>query len=265
MALRRADHADGGRRAVLLVVGVQDQQDVQRAGHLRVDLVGLGREPERHPQEVLDEALRVVRVEERLADRLLVGVRRDRRQLGQQPDGGQLDVVGVERVEAVLVEGRQRRDGRGEHRHRVRVAREPVEERLEVLVQQRVAADLVGEFVELGLAGQLAVDQQVADLQERRVLRELVDRVAAVAQDARVAVDVGDGGAAGRGVAVAGVERGVAGAGEQLADVERRGSLGGRLDRQLLVAAGQVEYGGVVSSHRGGSLTLGWAGFSASR
>ena len=109
--------------------------------------------------------------------------------------------------------------------------------------------------------GQLAVDQQVGDFEERRVLRELLDRVAAVAQDARVAVDIGDGGAAGRGVDVAGVERGVAGSGEQLSDVERRGSLGGGLDRQLLVAAGQVEHGGVVCSHRGGSLTLGWAGF----
>ena len=58
--------------------------------HRRVDLVRLGREAERHPQEVLDQAERVVRVEERLADRLLVGVGRDRRQLGQQPDGRQL-------------------------------------------------------------------------------------------------------------------------------------------------------------------------------
>ena len=134
------------------MVGVQDEQQVERLDHVRVDVVRLGREAERHAQEVLDAAQGVVRVEERLADRLLVGVRRDGRQLGQQPDRGDLDLLLVERVEAVLVEGRQRGHRGGQHRHRVGVAREAVEERLEVLVQQRVPADLVVELVELRLA-----------------------------------------------------------------------------------------------------------------
>ena len=120
---------------------------------------------------------------------------------------------------------------------------------------------LLGEVGQLGLGRQLPVDQQVADLQPRGVLRELVDGVAAVAQDARVAVDVGDGRAARRGVAEAGVERHESGAGQQLADVDRRRPLRRRPDRHLLVAAGQVEDGGLIGSHRGGSLTLGWAGF----
>jgi len=62
----------------------------------------------------------------------------------------------------------------------VRVAREAVEEALEVLVQQGVAADVARECLELGLRGQLAVDEQVADLEEGRLLGELVDRNAAV-------------------------------------------------------------------------------------
>ena len=37
------------------VVGVQDEQHVQCAHDLRVHFVGLGREPERHPQEVLHQ------------------------------------------------------------------------------------------------------------------------------------------------------------------------------------------------------------------
>src|SRR5699024_2279159 len=114
------------------------------------------------------------------------------RQLGQQPDGGQLDLLGILRIERVLVVGRQRVDRRGDHRHRVRVAREAVEEALEVLVQQRVATYPLGELLELGGRGQLAVDQQVGDLDERRVLRQLLDRVTAVAQDPGVTVDVGD-------------------------------------------------------------------------
>ena len=44
--------------------------------------------------------------------------------------------------------------------------------------------------------GQLAVDQQVGDLEVAGVLAQLLDRVAAVLQDAGVAVDVGDRAAA---------------------------------------------------------------------
>ena len=46
--------------------------------------------------------------------------------------------------------------------------------------------------VELRLRRQLAVDQQVRDLEVGRLLGELLDRVAAVLEDALVAVDEGD-------------------------------------------------------------------------
>src|SRR3712207_7843068 len=52
------------------------------------------------------------------------------------------------------------------------------------LLQQRVHADLVGEVGQLGRRRQRVVDQQVRHLEERRLLGELVDRVAAVPQDA---------------------------------------------------------------------------------
>ena len=47
-------------------------------------------------------------------------------------------------------------------------------------------------LVELRLRRQLAVDEQVGDLEVGRLLGELLDRVAAVLEDALVAVDVGD-------------------------------------------------------------------------
>ena len=52
---------------------------------------------------------------------------------------------------------------------------------------------------------QLAVDEQVGDLEVGGLLGQLLDRVAAVAQDAGVAVDLGDRAARGRGLGVAGV------------------------------------------------------------
>ena len=74
----------------------------------------------------------------------------------------------------------------------MRVLREAVVEALHVFVQQRVLADLVAELVALGLGRELAVDEQARGLEERRVLLvgERVDVVAAVAEDAGVAVDV---------------------------------------------------------------------------
>ena len=91
-----------------------------------------------------------------------------------------------------------------EHAHRVGVVLEAFHELLDVLVEVRVERDVVHPLLELRARWQLAVDQQVSRLQERGALGELFDRVAAVLQDAALAVDVGDGAAAGRGVGEAG-------------------------------------------------------------
>ena len=69
---------------------------------------------------------------------------------------------------------------------------EPVEEALEVLVQQGMPADPVVEGAQLISGRQHAVDQQVRDLGERGLLGELLDAVPAVPQDACVTIDVGD-------------------------------------------------------------------------
>ncbi len=97
----------------------------------------------------------------------------------------------VERVVAVLVERRQGADHRRQHRHRVRVAREALEEALDVLVQQG-AVDLVLEGGELVHVRQLTVDQQRGHLKEGGALGQLLDRVAAVPEDALLAVEVGE-------------------------------------------------------------------------
>ena len=55
-----------------------------------------------------------------------------------------------------------------------------------------VRQDLVLEHPQLLRGGQRAVDEQVGRLEVSRVLRELLDRIPAVAQDAGVAIDVRD-------------------------------------------------------------------------
>ena len=56
---------------------------------------------------------------------------------------------------------------------------------LDVLVHERVDRDLVRPLVELRLRRQLAVDEQVGDLEVGRLLGELLDRIAAVLEDPR--------------------------------------------------------------------------------
>ena len=95
-------------------------------------------------------------------------------------------------VDRVVIEGRERADHADHDRHRMRVAAEAGVEPGHLLMHHGVARDAVVEVVVLLLRRQLAVEQQVAGLDEVAVLGELVDRIAAIEQDALVAVDEGD-------------------------------------------------------------------------
>jgi hypothetical protein len=87
----------------------------------------------------------VLRVDERLADRLLVRERGDRRDLGEIRRAIVISSsAGSYHVERVGVVARERADHRAEDRHRVRGRREPVEEALHVLVDEAVAGELLG-------------------------------------------------------------------------------------------------------------------------
>jgi hypothetical protein len=90
-----------------------------------------------------------------------------------------------------------------------------------VLVDEAVPGQHRPELLALGEARQLAVDEQVRDLDEVRLLRELLDAVAAVAQDALFTVEVRDRARRRPGVHVPAVERDVAGLVAQRSDVDR--------------------------------------------
>ena len=188
----------------------------------RVDLVRLARHREEHVEQVRAVVEVVLRVDERLAEHVLVGGRRDRRHLGDDAVREDLAMPRIIDVERVVVEAGHRGDHRRHLRHRVRVVVEAVVEAQQRLVDHRVPRDAALELRELRPRRQLAVDQQVRDLDERALGGELLDRVAAVQQHALVAVDVGDLRLAGRGRHEAGIE------GEdpvilgQRRDVERR-------------------------------------------
>jgi hypothetical protein len=132
------------------------------------------------------------------------------------------------------------------------VPRETLEEAAQFFVQQSVAADLGVEVSQLLGGRQLAVDQEVGGLQEGGVLGQLLNGVAAVAQDTCVAVDVGDRRAAGGGVDEARVESDATGLLQQLGYVVRVAPLCGVDQRacEFLItgAQGRVCY---VDTHKG--------------
>jgi hypothetical protein len=74
----------------------------------------------------------------------------------------------------------------------MRVAPEARVEARHLLVQHRVARHTIVEVFLLRLRRQLAVEKQVAGLEEIAVLGKFVDRVAPVEEHAIIAVDVGD-------------------------------------------------------------------------
>ena len=190
--LRRADAAHRVRRAVLLVVGVQDPEDVERALEPRVGLVlGLGH-LEHHREEVAGVGQLVVRIDVGEAEVVPVREGGERRHLGDQADARHVALDLVVDLLRVRIEGGERA-GRGEqHPHRVRVVAEALHELLDVLVDERVVGDLEDPLVELLLGRQLAVDQEVGDLEVRGLLAQLLDRVAAVLEHPGLAVDVAD-------------------------------------------------------------------------
>lgn len=95
-------------------------------------------------------------------------------------------------------------------------------------MQQGVAAQAVVKVCQLLGGGQLPVDQQVADLDEAGLLRQLLNGVTTVAQDPCIPVDVGDRGLGGRGVHEARVVGDRAGGLQQRSHAQPLVAFGGR-------------------------------------
>ena len=174
------------------MVGVQDEDAVHRPRQDRIGFPILGRDREAHLQEVLGVTEVVPRMHEGLTLEVFERPGRDRRHFGDHAMSRDHPLFGIIDVGAVVIEGRQGADGAGHDRHRVSIPAEALEKPIELFVQHRVVGDVVLELGELRSVRQLAVQQQVADLEEARLLSQFVDGIATMQQNAGVAVDVGD-------------------------------------------------------------------------
>ena len=133
----------------------------------------------------------------------------------------------------VVIEGGERADAGHHHRHRMRVAAETVEETVHLVVHHGVAGDTIVEVGLLRGGRQLAIQEQVAGLEEIAVLGELVDRITPVKEHALVAVNVGDLQFRARGRGEARVIGEHARLGVELADVDDRRADRAFADRQF--------------------------------
>ena len=100
------------------------------------------------------------------------------------------------------------------------VTPETLEEAGHLLMDHRVMGDGMLEFRRCAWFGKFAVIEQVAGFDEVAVFGKLLNRIAAVQQNAFIAVNIGDLGFAGRRRGEAGVEGEDFAFGVELADIE---------------------------------------------
>src|SRR5207253_8872547 len=118
---------------------------------------------------------------------------------------------------------------------------EGIDQLLDVFVKQGVMGDRVHPLTVLGRIGQVAMNQEIGDLEEATALGQLLDGIAAVAEDTALAVDEGDRAPAARGVEKGGIVAQQSGARPIRGDLLEIGG-GDRAipDRDLVAAAGPV-------------------------
>ena len=186
------------------MVGVEDEQHIHRPLQHRVRAEAGPLAAEDHVEEVRRE--REVPAGRNRGQSPPVPVRH-RRQGGRAGDeAADLDgaVFGVGDRLRLRVHRAEAGEQRDEHRHRVGVRGEPLEEPGERLRDGLVPGDVFPPASAVRRAGELAAQQQPGDVEVAGAPRELLDRVAPVAEDAAVAVYVGDPADAGGGVLKAG-------------------------------------------------------------
>src|SRR5690606_26608256 len=117
--------------------------------------------------------------------------------------------------------GRQRRHYRAEDAHGVGMRREPFKELFLIFGNETMVFEGALVFLKLFLRWELAVDQEMAHLDEGGRLRQLFNGISPVAENAFFADDVDNGTFAGSRISVTGVEGNGASLRPKIPDVDR--------------------------------------------
>ena len=167
------------------MVGVQDEDAVQRAHQHRIGYVIFSRRGKHHVHEIFRVAELVLRVHERGTGVVFMRHRRNGRHFGQHAHRGNIPVFGIIDVQRVVIERGQRAHHADHHRHRMRIAAEAGEETRHLVMHHGVLRHLPHESGLGCRIGQFAVQQQITHFEEIGMLGQLLDRIAAVVKQAR--------------------------------------------------------------------------------
>ena len=190
--MRAADAANGVGGAILFVIGMQDKEHVERVLESRIRLVARFRGAEKHVQEVAGITQIVIGIDKGHAERMAIRKRGYRRHFPDQAVGLLLARLGVKNILGVMIERRKRGNGRNHHAHGMGVIVKAVEKFLDALVDESVMRDVIGPVLKLGSGGQFAVEQEIRRFEVRAFFREIFDGIAAVTENALIAVDESD-------------------------------------------------------------------------
>ena len=176
------------------MVGVNDQERVQRLFHNRIRMIRTGLAAEHHVQEVAAVAAFCFRVYERFTDACLVREGCNRANLGNEACGSQVEHVG----DVFIVVKARRKQTHGVHdgtqnAHRVSARRHLPKEVQQVFVEECVLGEQRAESCKLLLRRKFTVNQEPCGFGEGRLFGEILDAVAAVTQNSLFAVHISDG------------------------------------------------------------------------
>ena len=189
---RRADDPGRRRAAILLVVGVEDEDQVQGVLDFVRDVVLLVGNREHHVQEVCTVAQVGIGIVERQSQRTPIGKGGNRPHFADQSGGQFLERLLVTQREELGVKAGHVAQRRREQSHRWGVGGNVLELVLHALVQQLVQRQPLAESIQFVLLGQPAENQQPGSLDKIGMVGELLDGNAAIAEDSLVPVDERD-------------------------------------------------------------------------
>ena len=172
------------------MVSMQNEDTVDGAREHIVDLVFLTRNRKHHAHEVGRIGQIVARINVGFAHRILVSHGDKTGHLADELHGSHGSLLGIEQVAALGIERGHGSDQAGQNRHRMCIAAEPLQEEMHRLVNERVVHHEVLEVFLFFCVGQFAFEKQITDFKVVAVAGELLDRIAAIEQFARRAVNV---------------------------------------------------------------------------
>ena len=207
--------SNGGGGAVELVLGVENEQNIESLHDFRVNsVVGVSGLLIHHVHEVFNIAKVLLGLGKLLAELVTIAV-------GSQGGGRSnqsvdvlislllqvVDLGAVEgRVSLWVERGHSSNEGR-HHSHGVSIMAESLDELVEIVIVGGVLHDFSLKVSRLFLAGQFSEDQEEGGLQEGALLSELFDGDASVFEDTFVTIDEGYSGYAVHGIHIGWVER----------------------------------------------------------